>query len=269
MAQARNIRMHQYLDDWLIRARDLFSRYPNPSNLVSGIGLGRKSQEIRAGAQTDLQFCGLLVRLDPRSSQTHPGKMGSSKLQNQFPTGEDQLFGKATHVLDRPSHGDGKTGPFYISTHETHPVAPEEPLAHSGIIGESHSDSQVPSSPPALVAKGGKRPARPKLAPPSSGGSDLYRRIKRRLGRIFRRLYRQGRLVCAGKQIAYQFPRIEGGFIGPKGLRTALPGSGSFSCHRQHHCGSLHKQRRRHAFRLSMCTPLETPVLVQSQGNLP
>ena len=84
--------------------------------------------------------------------------------------------------------------------------------------GESHPDSQVPSSPPALVVKGGKPPARPKLAPPSSHGSDLYRRIKRRLGRTFRRLYHQGRLVCAGKQIAYQFPRIEGGFIGPKGL---------------------------------------------------
>ena len=195
--------------------------------------------------------------------------MGSSKLQNQFPTGEDQLFGKATHVLDRTSHGDGKTGPFWTSPHETHPMAPEEPLAHSGIVGESHSDSQVPSSPPALVAKGGKRPARPKLALSSSRGSDFHRRIKRRLGRTFRRLYRQGRLVCAGKKIAYQFPRIEGGFIGPKGLRTSLPGLGSFSCHQQQHCGSLHKQRRRHAFRLCMCSPLETPVLVQSQGNLP
>ena len=76
-------------------------------------------------------------------------------------------------------------------------------------------------------------------------------------------------MVCAGKQTAYQFPGIESGFIDPKGLRTPLPGLGSFSCNRQHHCGSLHKQRRKHAVRLSMCSPLETPVLVQSQGNLP
>ena len=114
-----------------------------------------------------------------------------------------------------------------------------------------------------------QRRARPKLALSSSRGSDFHRRIKRRLGCTFRRLYRQGWLVCAGKKIAYQFPRIEGGFIGTKGLRTSLPGLGSFSCHQQQHCGSLHKQRRRHAFRLCMCSPLETPVLVQSQGNLP
>ena len=151
--------------------RDMFPRYPNTSSLVSGIGLGRKPQEIRAGAQTDRQFCGLPVRFDPRSSQTHPGKMGSSELQNQFPTGEVQLFGKTTLVLDRPSHCDGKTGSFWTSPHETHPMAPEEPLAHPGILGESHPHPQIPSSPP-------KRPARPKLAPPSSGSSDLYRHIK-------------------------------------------------------------------------------------------
>ena len=177
--------------------RDMFSRYQNPSSLVSGIGLGREPQEIGAGAQTDLQFCGLPVRFDPRSSQTYPGKIGSSELQNQFTTGEVQWFGKTTHVLDRPSHCDGKTDSFWKSPHETHPMAPEEPLAHPGIFGESHPDPHIPSSPPALVVKRRKRPARPKLAPPSSRGPDLYRRIKRRLGRTFRRLYHKGRLVCA------------------------------------------------------------------------
>ena len=171
------------------RQRYMFSGYPNPSGLVSGIGLGGEPQEIRTGAQKDFQFCKLPVRLDPRSSQTHPRKMGSSKLQNQFPPGVDQLFGKAIHVLDRPSHCDRKTGSVWTSPHETHPMSPEEPLTHSGIFGEGHTDSQVPSSPPALLVKGGKRPARPTLAPPSSRGSDIYRHIKRRLGRTFRRLY--------------------------------------------------------------------------------
>ena len=132
-------------------------------------------------------------------------------------------------------------------------------------FAESHPYPQIPSSPPALVVKRRKRPARPKPAPPSSRGSDLYRCIKPRLGHTFRRLYRKGRLVCAGKQTAYQFPGIESGFIGPKGLRTPLPGSGSFSCNRQHHGGSLHKQGGRHVARLSICSPLETPVLVQSR----
>ena len=235
---------------------------------MSGIRLGCESQEIGTGAQADFQFCGLPVRLDPRSSQAYPRKTGSSKLQNQFPSGEDQLFSKTTHVLDRPSHCNGKIGSFWTSPHETHPMAPKEPLAHPGIFG-GHTDSQVPSSPPALVVKRGKRPARPTLAPPSSCGSDLYRRIKRRLERTFRRLYRKRWFVRAGKPSTYQFPRIESSFIGSKDIRTSLLGSGSSSCHRQYYCGSLHKQRRRHAFRISMCSPVETPVFVQSQRNLP
>ena len=56
------------------------------------------------------------------------------------------MFGETTHVLDRPAHGDRKAGSIWVSAHETHPVAPEEPLAHPGIIGEDHPDSQVPSS---------------------------------------------------------------------------------------------------------------------------
>ena len=87
------------------------------------------------------------------------------------------------------------------------------------------------------MVKGGKHPSGPKLAPPSSRGSDLYRRIKRRLGRTFRRLYRKRRLVHSGKQAAYQFPRIESSFIGPKEFRTSLPRSGSSGCHRQYYCG--------------------------------
>ena len=204
--------------------------------------MGSEPQEIRTGAQTDFQFCRLLVRLDPRSSQTYPGKVGSSELQNQFPPTEDQLFGETTHVLDRPAHSNRKTGFVWASPHETHPMAPEEPLAQPGIVGEDHPDSQVPSSPPALVVKGGKHPSRPTLAPPSSRGSDLYRRIKRRLGHTFRGLYHKRPLVRSGKQTAYQFPVIESSFIGPKGIQTSLLGSGGSGCHQQYYRGGLHKE---------------------------
>ena len=90
----------------------MFSGHPSPPGLVSTMGLGSKPKEIGTGAQTDLQFRGLPVRLSSGRSQTHPGKMGSSKLQNQLPAGKDQLFSKTTHVFDRPSHGDRKTGSF-------------------------------------------------------------------------------------------------------------------------------------------------------------
>ena len=108
--------------------------------------------------------------------------MGSSELKDQFPAREDQLLGSRTHVLDRPSHCDRKAGDIRSPPYEANTVAPEEPLAHPGVLREGHPDSQIPSPPPAVVVKGGKHSVRPAFAPPSSRGSDLYRHIKRRLG---------------------------------------------------------------------------------------
>ena len=269
MTQARNTRMHQYLDDWLIRARDRDTCFQNTRTLLAlcqELGWVVNPTET---AQTDLQFRRLPVRLSSRCSQAHPRKMGGSELQNHFSPKKDQLFSSTVHVLDRPSHSDRETGSIRMPPHEAHSMAPKDTLAHPGVLGKGHSDPQVPSSPPAVVVKGGKRSDRPTLAPPSSRSSDLYRRIKRRLRGTFRRLYRKRRLVSARKQTAHQFPRIESSLVGPESIRTPLPGLGSSGCYRQYYHGSLYQQRRRNAFGLPMCSPVEASVLVQSQGDLP
>ena len=174
------------------------------------------------------------------------------------------MLGSRTHVLDRPPHLHGEAGDIGSPPYETNSVAPKDTLAHPRVLGEDHPDSPILSPPPAVVVKGGERSVRSTFAPPSSHSSDLYRRIKRRLGRTFRRLYRKRYLVSAGKQTG-----IESGFASPKSLRTPLPQSGSPGCYGQYHRGSLHQQRRRHAFGIPMCPPVETPILVQSQGSLP
>ena len=242
------------------------SGHPNPPGFVSGVGLGREPQKIGTGTQADFQFCRLSVRF---GSQAYPGKVGSTQLQDQFSAREDQLLGSRTHVLDRPSHRDKKAGDIGSPPYEANTMAPEEPLAHPGVLREGHPNSPIPSPPPTVVVKGGKRSVRSAFAPPSSHGSDLYRCIKRRLGHTFRRLYRKRRLACAGKQASHRFSGIESGIVGPKSFRISLPGSGSPGCYRQYYRGSLHQQGRRHAFRVPMCPPVETSVLVQSQGNLP
>ena len=127
------------------------------NRVVSGVGLGREPQEIGAGSQADFQFCWLPVRFGSGSSQAYPGNMGGSQLQDQFPAGEDQLLGLTTHVLDRPSHRDRKVGSIRTPPHEANTVAPEDPLAHPGVLGEGHPDSQVPSPPLTVVVKGRKR----------------------------------------------------------------------------------------------------------------
>ena len=65
MAIHKDLRIHQYLDDWLVRARSLQACLQHTQELVNNVsvtGLADELREIRAGAQTRLRFCRLPVR---------------------------------------------------------------------------------------------------------------------------------------------------------------------------------------------------------------
>ena len=65
MAIHKDLRSHQYLDDWLVRARSHQACLQHTQELVNNVsatGLAGELREIRAGAQTRLRFCGLPVR---------------------------------------------------------------------------------------------------------------------------------------------------------------------------------------------------------------
>ena len=65
MAIHKDLRNHQYLDDWLVRARSHQACLQHTQELVSNVSATRLAgelREIRAGAQTRLQFCRLPVR---------------------------------------------------------------------------------------------------------------------------------------------------------------------------------------------------------------
>ena len=234
--------------------------------------LGKRGQTYGSGEKyPDAPIPGRLV--DPGKRQGHmfsghpnspgivPG-IGVGREPQKIGTGPQagfQLIGLLTSTEKQVTSGRLHMRPIQW---------PKDTLAHPGVLGEDHPNSPIPSPPPAVVVKGGERSVRSTFAPPSSRGSDLYRRIKRRLGRTFRRLYRKRYLVSAGKQTSHQFSGIESSFASPKSLRTPLPQSGSPGCYGQYHRGSLHQQRRRHAFGVPMCPPVETPILVQSQGSL-
>ena len=65
MAIHKDLRNYQYLDDWLVRARSHQACLQHTQELVSNVSATRLAgelREIRAGAQTRLQFCRLPVR---------------------------------------------------------------------------------------------------------------------------------------------------------------------------------------------------------------
>ena len=66
MALHKDLRSHQYLDDWLVGARSHQACLQHTQELVNNVsatGLADELREIRAGAQTRLRFCRLPVRL--------------------------------------------------------------------------------------------------------------------------------------------------------------------------------------------------------------
>ena len=57
----KDLRSHQYLDDWLVRARShqaCLQHTQELVNIVSATGLADELREIRAGAQQDFNFVG-------------------------------------------------------------------------------------------------------------------------------------------------------------------------------------------------------------------
>ena len=66
MAIHKDLRSHQYLDDWLVRASSHQACLQHSQDLVNNVSatrLASELREIRAGAQTRLRFCRLPVRL--------------------------------------------------------------------------------------------------------------------------------------------------------------------------------------------------------------
>ena len=146
-------------------------------------------------------------------------------------------------------------------------MASEKTLGHSRSSREGYNDSSVTPPSSRLVARRGQCTEGSTFAPSSTSPSTIYRRLKRRLGRTLRGLHCKRHLVSLGKSPSYKLSRIEGSPSGPESIRASVQGSDCSCCNRQHNSGLLHKQTRRYEVRLSLCRPMETSVLVPSQGN--
>ena len=109
----------------------------------------------------------------------------------------------------------------------------------------------------------------PTFAPSSTCSSAVYRRLKRRLGRTLRGLHCKRRLVSHRKSPSHKLLRTKGSPPGPEELRASLQGPDCSCCDRQYNSGLQHQQVGRYEIRLSVCPPLEAPILVPSQGNCP
>ena len=112
--------------------------------------------------------------------------------------------------------------------------------------------------------KGTKRPT---SAPVVSCNSNLYRRLKRRLGCSLMRLHNKRHLVSSRKPPSHKFPGTKGRSSSPKNIPAFSARKSCFSCHRQYYSCGIHQQGGRYEVRLTLCPSMATPVLVQSEAG--
>ena len=270
MAMHRGIRIHQYLDDWLVRANSHPACLQHTRDLLKicqdlGWLVNKEKSELEpkqvfdfVGYQFDLESG--RVRPTPDRWQTLTAKIQAILARPTCPV---------VHVLDRSPNGHRKAGLSRPPTHEARAMAPQEQLEGTGIIRKVHSHTRFSTSTSKMVVGGKQCVARTTSTPTKPCSADLYRRIKRRVGRSLRRTHSQRRVVPTGKQTAHQLPRVESSLSGAKRVSKPLFRQDSTGGHRQHHSSVLHQQRRWHEVGPSVCSSVENFDLVYDQPSNP
>ena len=236
--------------------------YTDSSKNVSGTGLAGEQGEIRAGAKTSFQLRRLPVRPQVRPGPTDTGPMGKLTRENTSVTVTTGLSGPTVHVPHRPINGHGEASSPGPATHATPSVASQKQLEGTGTSREDYPSAQVFTPTLAMVAKRKQCATRPTVTPSKACSADIYRRLKRRVGRSLKRAHCKRSLVGTGKQTAYKLSGVKSSFSGFERVPRSLCRRNSTSGNRQHHGSGLYKQRKRYEVGPTVCPTVENPDLV-------
>ena len=223
--------------------RHLSPAYSNPSHTVPGTRLAGKQREVRTGPQTGLQLRRLPVRPERGRGQTNRGTLADPDRQDQIHNVGSGLPGLTIHVPHRSTHSNRKTSPLRASSHETHTVALEKQLEGSRITGKSDPGPQIPPPPSEVVAGGKQCASRSTITPSKTCSANLYRHIKRRVGRSLRRAHCKGNLAPSREQVAHKSLRPKSSISGSKRVSNPCLQQDSVDSYRQHNSGCLYQQR--------------------------
>ena len=172
LAMKKGIRIHQYLDDWLVRATSHQTCLQHTQTLVTlcrELGWLVNEEKSELEPKQVFNFVGYPRALpDPTDRDT--GHYVKSSVS-----------GPASDVLDRITDCHRETGTSGPVTYETHTVASQKQLESPRDAGKDpHSQVTPPTS--KMVAGGKQCYHRSTFTPTKTCAADLYRCIKRRLG---------------------------------------------------------------------------------------
>ena len=105
-------------------------------------------------------------------------------------------------------------------------MASQKQLEGTGVTRKGDSNTEILAPTFTMVAAREQGPYRPTITPKKTCSANLYRCIKRRLGRSRKQMHCKRHLVPSGKQVAYQVPRSQGSLSSlkrvPRPLHTQI-----------------------------------------------
>ena len=225
--------------------------------------------KIRTGPTAGLQLRRLPVRPKGGQGQTNRGTLADLDRQDQINTVGSGMPGPKIHVPHRSTHSNRKTSSLRASTHETHTVALEKQLEGPRVTGKGDSGPQIPPPPSKVVAGGKQCASRSTITPSITCSANLYRRIKRRVGRSLRRTYCKGTVVPTREQVTHKPLGAESSISSSKRDSNPSLQQDSVGSYRQHNSGCLYQQRGGDEIGLSVCPTVENTVLVHQAASNP
>ena len=271
MAIHKGIRIHQYLDDWLVRARSHQACLQHTQDLV------KMCQQL-----------GWLVNLDkselePQQVFNFVGYQFNLKSDRVRPT-PDRWQNFQEKILEMLSHPACPVRQFmsliglltatekqvHLGRLHLRPI--QWHLKNNWTIPES-LEKVIPllrSLHPHLqwwLEEDNVLTGQPQATPNKACSANIYRRIKRGVGRSLKRAHCKRNLVTSRKQAAYKLPRTQSSFSSFKRVPGPLFRQDSSCSNGQHHSGVIHKQRRRHDVGPTVCPSVENLDLVHQETS--
>ena len=178
--------------------------------------------KVRAGSQTGLQLRRLPVRPERGQGQTNRRTLAGLDTHDQINIVGSALPGPTIHVPHRSTHSNRKEvhlGRLHMRPIQWHL---KKQLEGPRVTGKGDPGPQIPPPPSKVVAGGKQCASRSTITPSKTCSANLYRRIKRRVGRSLRRAHCKGTVVPTREQVTHKPLGAESSFLALKEFQTLV-----------------------------------------------
>ena len=270
MAIHKGIRIHQYLDDWLVRARSHQVCFQHTQDLVcQKLGWLVNLEKSELEPKQIFDFVGYQFNLRAGRVRPTPDRWQNLQdkileIRNTVTTG---LYSPAVHVPDRFINSHTKASLPRPTAHETHTVASQKQLEGTRVTRKGDYNFQVSAPPLTMVAKRRQCSHRSAITPNKTRSANIYRCIKRRVGRSLKRTHCKRVLVTSRKQAAYKLSGTKSSLSSLERVSRPLYRQDSTCGNQQYYSSVIHKQGRRHEVGPTLCPMENLDLLYQEASN--